>query len=66
MSKEDFINWLDRPITNTDEKIINTLLEMIKAYDENVNTIEKLMLKINELQKENLKLLNEDIEVLEV
>lgn len=66
MSREDFINWLDRPITNTDEKIINTLLEMIKAYDDNVNTIEKLMLKINELQKEKLKSINEDIEVLEV
>lgn len=63
MSKEDFINWLGRPVTTSDMDIINTLLEMIKSYDENVKLIEELMLKVNKLQKEKIK---EEIEILEV
>lgn len=63
MSKEDFINWLGRPVTTSDMDIINTLLEMIKTYDENVKLIEELMLKVNKLQKEKIK---EEIEILEV
>lgn len=66
MNKNDFINWLDRPLTETDNKIIDTLLEMIKAYDKNIELIEELTLKISSLQKEILKNNIEEIEVLEI
>lgn len=67
MNKEDFKNWLDRPTTESDEIIIDTLINMIKCYDENVKLIEKLMLDINKLQKEKIKEnIEEEIEVLEV
>lgn len=59
MSKEDFINWLDRPITKTDEEIINTLLEMIKDYDRKSEEIMRLLLKIEKLEKEEIEVLDE-------
>lgn len=59
MSKEDFINWLDRPITKTDEEIINTLLEMIKDYDKKSEEIMRLLLKIEKLEKEEIEVLDE-------
>jgi len=64
MTREDFISWLDRPLTDTDKKIIDTLLDMMDSYDKNINLIESLMLKISKMQKENLKS-DEDIEVLD-
>ncbi len=60
MNKQDFINWLDRPITKTDEEIIDTLIEMIKNYDSKNEEIMELLLRIEKLEKE------EKIEVLEV
>lgn len=67
MNREDFKNWLDRPTTESDEIIIDTLINMIKCYDENVKLIEKLMLDINKLQKERIKEnIKEEIEVLKV
>lgn len=60
MNKQDFINWLDRPITKTDEEIIDTLIEMIKNYDSKNEEIIELLLRIEKLEKE------EKIEKLEV
>lgn len=60
MNKQDFINWLDRPITKTDEEIIDTLIEMIKNYDNKNEEIIELLLRIDKLEKQ------ENIEKLEV
>jgi dihydroxyacetone kinase-like predicted kinase len=60
MNKQDFINWLDRPITKTDEEIIDTLIEMIKNYDNKNEEIIELLLRIDNLEKQ------EKIEKLEV
>ena len=54
MTKEDFINWLARPITDSDIKMIDILLEMLDSYDKNVKIIEDLTLKVSKLQKEKL------------
>lgn len=66
MNRNDFINWLDRPLTDTDEKIIDTLLDMIESYDNNIKLIEELLLKINKIQKDKLNEIKSenDIEVL--
>lgn len=64
MTREDFINWLDRPLTEMDNKIIDTLLDMIKSYDKNVKQIEELMIKIKKMQETNIKYAIEDTEVL--
>lgn len=56
MTKEDFINWLDRPLTDTDNKMIDTLLEVIKNYDTNIEIIYTLTNKLDKIQK----LLDED------
>lgn len=66
MNKQDFINWLDRPITKTDEEIIETLLEMIKNYDSKNEEIMELLLRIEKLEKEIKKFKKEEIEILEV
>ena len=68
MTKEDFKIWLDRPLTNTDEIIINTLLDMISTYDDAVKLNEDLLLKINKLQKKSIKenINDGEVEVLEV
>ena len=63
MNRNDFINWLDRPITKTDEEIIETLLEMIKNYDSKNEEIMSLLLKIEKLEKQENE---EKIEVLDV
>ena len=60
MTREDFISWLDRPLTDTDKKIIDTLLDMIKNYDSKNEEIIELLLRIENLEKE------EKIEKLEV
>lgn len=65
MNKEDFINWLGRPITDSDSKMIDILLEMLDSYDKNVKIIEDLMLKVSKLQKEKIKDLSEQIEILD-
>lgn len=65
MTKEDFINWLGRPITESDSKMIDLLLEMLDLYDKNIILIEELNLKISKLQKEKIKDLSEQIEILE-
>lgn len=64
MNREDFINWLDRPLTKSDEDIIDTLVDMIKSYDSNIKMIENLLLKINKMQKDRIKYALEDTEVL--
>ena len=66
MNREDFISWLDRPLTNTDYMIIDTLLDIIKSYDSKNDEVIKLLLKIEQLEKEIKKFNKEDIEVLEV
>ena len=62
MTREDFISWLDRPLTDTDKKIIDMLVDMIDNYDKNVKTIEELLERISILEKD----LDRDIEVLEI
>lgn len=56
MTREDFIKWLDRPLTKTDEDMIDTLLEVIKNYDTNIDIIYKLTDKLDKIEK----LLQED------
>lgn len=56
MTREDFISWLDRPLTDTDNKMIDTLLEVIKNYDTNINIIYTLTNKLDKIEK----LLQED------
>ena len=66
MNREDFVSWLDRPLTNTDYMIIDTLLDIIKNYDSKNDEVIKLLLKIEQLEKE-IKIFNkEEIEKLEV
>ena len=56
MTREDFISWLDRQLTDTDNKMIDTLLEVIKNYDTNINIIYTLTNKLDKIEK----LLQED------
>lgn len=66
MTREDFINWLDRPLTDTDNKIIDTLVSMIESYDKNMNEKIFLLEKIDKIQKIIKDKKDEDIEVLDV
>ena len=45
--------------------MIDILLEMLDSYDKNVKIIEDLMLKVSKLQKEKIKDLSEQIEILD-
>lgn len=56
MTRDDFIKWLDRPLTDTDNKMIDILLEVIENYDTNIEIIYKLTNKLDKMEK----LLNED------
>lgn len=62
MNREQFKAWLDRPLTNTDNEIINTLVQMIQEFDSNVNLINELTEKLEKIEK---ILKDEDIEKLE-
>lgn len=64
MNREDFKNWLDRPLTETDEKIIDNLVEMIKSYDKNIEEKVFLIQKLDKIQK-IIKENKEEIEVLD-
>lgn len=64
MNKEDFKNWLDRPLTETDEKIIDNLVDMIKNYDKNIEEKVFLIQKLDKIQK-IIKENKEEIEVLD-
>lgn len=64
MNREDFISWLNRPLTDTDLKIIDDLVSMIKNYDQNMEEKLYLIQKINKIDK-ILKEKKEEIEVLE-
>lgn len=66
MTREDFINWLDRPLTDTDNKIIDTLVTMIESYDKNMNEKIFLLEKIDKIQKIINDKKYEEIEVLDV
>lgn len=66
MTREDFINWLDRPLTDTDNKMIDTLLLMIENYDKNMNEKIFLLEKIDKIQKIINDKKDEEIEVLDV
>lgn len=66
MTREDFINWLDRPLTDTDNKIIDTLVSMIESYDKNMNEKIFLLEKIDKIQKIIKDKKEEEIEVLDV
>ena len=76
MTREDFISWLDRPLTDTDNNMIDTLLEVIENYDTNINIIYELTNKLDKIEKiinENKKEIldklekqyDDDIEVLD-
>lgn len=64
MNREDFKNWLDRPLTETDERIIDNLVEMIKSYDKNIEEKVFLIEKLDKIQK-IIKENKEEIEVLD-
>lgn len=64
MNREQFISWLDRPITKTDEEIINHLVYMINEFDSNVDQINEFTDKLNKIEK-IIKSSAEDVEVLE-
>lgn len=66
MTREDFINWLDRPLTDTDNKIIDALVTMIESYDKNMEEKIFLLEKIDKIQKIIKDKKDEDIEVLDV
>lgn len=66
MTREDFINWLDRPLTDTDNKIIDTLVSMIESYDKNMTEKIFLLEKIDKIQKIINDKKDEEIEVLDV
>ena len=65
MNKEDFINWLDRPLTDSDREIIDNLVSMIKNYDQNINEKIFLLQKLDKIQK-IIKEEKEEIETLDV
>ena len=51
MNKEDFISWLNRPLTDTDLKIIDDLVSMIKNYDQNMEEKLYLIQKMDKIDK---------------
>lgn len=51
MNRDDFIKWLDRPLTDTDNKMIDTLLDIIDTYDTNIEIILQLTDKLDKIQK---------------
>lgn len=66
MNREDFINWLDRPLTETDLKMIDDLVAMIENYDKNLNEKIYLINKLSRIQNIIKEKKSEEIEVLEL